>query len=223
MKEIDIITEKIGTDISNIRVIKNFIDEEDRLALLEYCKKTAKQEDGTIFYSLPISKELKHLHLKYTKKMYNNIVDYYKDTSPIRQPDFVKFDTDLSEELVNREGNWVASFLVHPNGSFMHPHVDIVGYVQEEGANVPDYLNKWSGHLSSVIYLNDDYDGGELYFPDHDLSIKPDAGDYITWPGNKWYVHGVNEVKNGVRFTLSIWARFEEAYGQEIYSHGSEK
>ena len=53
MKKIDPITEKIGTDNSNIRVIKNFIDEEDRLALLEYCRKTAKETHGDIFYSIP--------------------------------------------------------------------------------------------------------------------------------------------------------------------------
>jgi hypothetical protein len=223
MKKIDPITEKIGTDSSNIRVIKNFIDEEDRLALLEYCRETAKQEQGSIFYSIPISEKLRHLHLKYTRKMYDNIENYYKNLSPIRRPELPESDYDTDFNISSENGTWMASFLVHPIGSFMHPHVDIVGYVQEEGVNVPDYLNRWSGHLSSVIYLNDDYTGGELYFPDHDLTIKPEAGDYITWPGSGWYVHGVNQVNDGVRFTLSTWVRFEEAYGKEQYSYGQEK
>jgi tetrahydromethanopterin S-methyltransferase subunit B len=54
-------------------------------------------------------------------------------------------------------------------------------------------------------------------------SIKPEAGDYITFPGNRHYQHGVKEVSGAVRYTLSTWVRFEDAYGKEMYSHGIEK
>lgn len=223
MIQLDPISEKIGTDISNIRIFKNFISEEDRLLLVEHCKKNATQTHGNLFYHIDQSPELRHLHIKYTRKMYENIKEYYKDKSPVRIPELPEsdYDTKWTEDHLN--GSYIADILVHPTGSFMYPHVDIVGLVQEEGTSVPDYLEKWSGHLSSVLYLNDDYEGGELYFPDHNLTIKPEAGDYITWPGNRWYQHGVKEVKSGVRFTLSIWVRFEEAYGKEMFSYGQEK
>lgn len=223
MIKLDPISEKIGTDSSNIRVIKNFMEEEDRLLFVEHCKKATTEEYGKLFYGIPPFEELRKLHLKYTRKMYNNIIDYYKDKSPIKVPNLPEFDDDLEWRPENNNGTWMANVLVHPIGSFMHPHVDIVGYIQEEGVNVEDHLNKWSGHLSSVIYLNDDYDGGDLYFPDHGIEIKPEAGDFITWPGNGWYQHGVKEVRNGVRYTLSIWVRFQEAYGKEMYSYGIEK
>jgi hypothetical protein len=221
--KLDPISEKIGTGINNIRIFKNFIEEEDRLALIEYCNSKATQKTGNIFYPIPNSNELRHLHIKYSKKMFANISDFYNDKSPIRKQDFPENDYDTSWNPDMESGKYIASFLIHPTGSFMFPHVDIVGYVQKEGENVPDHLNKWSGHLSSVIYLNDNYEGGELYFPDHNLEIKPEAGDYITWPGNRWYQHGVKEVTGGLRYTLSTWVRFEEAYGKEIYSYGSEK
>lgn len=223
MDILDPISEKIGTDISNIRVFKNFIEEEDRIALVKYCNKVATQQEGKLFYPIPMSNELRHIHIKYTRKMLNNIAEYYKDKSPVRMQELPENDNDSSWRPQDHTSTHIASFLVHPKGSFMYPHVDIVGYVQEEGVNVPDHLNKWSGHLSSVIYLNDNYEGGELYFPDHDLSIKPEAGDYITWPGNRWYQHGVKEVTSGIRYTLSIWVRFEEAYGKEMFSYGTEK
>ena len=221
--KLDPISQQIGTGLENIRVFKNFIDEEDRLSLIEYCDKQVTKKHGKLFYSIPNSEELRHLHLKYTKKMFNNITEFYQNKSPIRQQTFPENDYDSTWHPDMESGKYIASFLVHPIGSFMYPHVDIVGYVQKEGENVPDHLNKWSGHLSSVIYLNDNYDGGELYFPDHNLEIKPGAGDYITWPGNRWYQHGVKEVKNGVRYTLSTWVRFEEAYGKEMFSYGTEK
>ena len=221
--KLDPISKKIGTDKSNIRVIKNFIEEKDRLLLLEYCKKATTDTHGKSFYGIAPFDELRHIHVKYTRKMYNNIIDYYKDKSPIRIPDLPESDYDMSWVPENNNGTWIATVLIHPIGSFMHPHVDIVGYIQEEGVNVEDHLNKWSGHLSSVIYLNDDYEGGELYFPEHNIEIKPEAGDFMTWPGNGWYQHGVKEVRGGVRYTLSILVRFEEAYGKEMYSHGIEK
>jgi len=221
--KLDPISEKIGTGKENIRIFKNFIEEDDRLALVEYCNKNAKKTHGNLFYSIPNSQEFNHLHIKYTKKMFDNINEFYKDKSPIRLQDFPEDNYDKTWQPDVEKGRYVASFLVHPIGSFMYPHVDIVGYVQKEGVNVPDHLNKWSGHLSSVIYLNDNYDGGELYFPDHNLEIKPSAGDYITWPGNRWYQHGVKEVTGNVRYTLSIWVRFEEAYGKEMFSYGTEK
>ena len=223
MKKIDPITAKIGNDLSNIRIIKNFMNEEDRLLLLDYCKRTATKQKGHIFYPVPLDPTIKHLHIKYTRMMYENVSNYYDQISLVRKPHLPESDYDTSVDVTHEEGTWMASILAHPDGSFMYPHVDIVGYVQEENTTVPDYLNKWSGHLSAVIYLNDDYEGGELYFPDHDLSIKPEPGDFITWPGSGWYVHGVKEVKNGVRFTLSTWLRFEAAYGKEEYSYGQEK
>lgn len=221
--KLDPISQQIGTGPENIRVFKNFIDEEDRLLLLEYCRKATTEQFGKSFYGIPPFDDLWHLHLKYTRKMYNNIIEYYKDISPIKVPDLPETDNDKNWTPENDNGTWIATVLIHPIGSFMHPHVDIVGYVQKEGENVPDHLNKWSGHLSSVIYLNDDYEGGELYFPDHGIEIKPEAGDFMTWPGNGWYQHGVKEVSGGVRYTLSIWVRFQEAYGKEIYSYGIEK
>lgn len=54
-------------------------------------------------------------------------------------------------------------------------------------------------HHSLVIYLNDDYEGGELYFSEQDLKIKPEAGSIVAFPattlhrslpvtkGEKWH------------------------------------
>mgnify|MGYP000379967471 FL=1 len=63
-------------------------------------------------------------------------------------------------------------------------------------------------NYSSVFYLNDDYDGGELFFPEFDLTIKPKLGDLITFPTNSMYMHAVKEVKSGTRYTIALsWFR----------------
>jgi len=58
-----------------------------------------------------------------------------------------------------------------------------------------------------VVYINDDYEGGEIFYPQKGLSIKPKPLSLVMHPGNKEYEHGVNEVKNTVRYSLSWWTR----------------
>ena len=57
---------------------------------------------------------------------------------------------------------------------------------------------------SSVIYLNDDYVGGETFFVDN-RDIKPKVGKMILFTSGKDDVHGVREVISGDRFTMSLW------------------
>lgn len=58
-----------------------------------------------------------------------------------------------------------------------------------------------------VVYINDDYDGGEIFYPNKNISIKPIARSLVMHPGNKEYEHGVNEVRGSTRYSLSWWTR----------------
>jgi len=53
----------------------------------------------------------------------------------------------------------------------------------------------------SVIYLNDDYEGGEIYFPDQKIDFKPKAGTVVFFPSNNMFIHGVKEITKGERYT----------------------
>jgi len=58
-----------------------------------------------------------------------------------------------------------------------------------------------------IVYLNDDYKGGELFFPDYDFEIKPKAGTLISFPGDSTHEHGVKPVEDGpTRYVLSSFA-----------------
>jgi hypothetical protein len=59
--------------------------------------------------------------------------------------------------------------------------------------------------ITTLIYLNDDYEGGEIYFPEHGISIKPEAGDLVCFPDNENYVHGVMPVISGTRYASPMW------------------
>ena len=62
-------------------------------------------------------------------------------------------------------------------------------------------------HYSSILMLNSDYEGGELYFQHHGLDVKLEEGDLIMFRGNAENLHGVHTVKEGRRFNFIFFFR----------------
>jgi len=59
--------------------------------------------------------------------------------------------------------------------------------------------------VSAVIYLNDDYEGGEIAFPRMDnLVIKPGLGDIAIFPSNYIYEHASLPIKSGTKYCVVI-------------------
>lgn len=58
---------------------------------------------------------------------------------------------------------------------------------------------------SAVGYPNDDYEGGELYFPLFDVKYKPEAGDLVINPSAYTYAHSSEPVTNdGLKYSFVI-------------------
>jgi len=66
---------------------------------------------------------------------------------------------------------------------------------------------------SLSFFLNDDFTGGELVFPEFDLSIKPVAGQMVIFPSNHPYIHRVNPVETGIRYAAVRWYTHYESFG----------
>jgi hypothetical protein len=70
--------------------------------------------------------------------------------------------------------------------------------------------------FASVLYLNDNYDGGELEFRDHDLTVKLPQGSLIAFPGGVENIHRINEILAGTRFTIvGFWDYADSVYTEE--------
>jgi hypothetical protein len=60
--------------------------------------------------------------------------------------------------------------------------------------------------VAAVLYFNDDFDGGEIYFPTFDIKIEPEPGMFVGFPTSHHYLHGVSTVRNGNRYVqTSFW------------------
>lgn len=60
--------------------------------------------------------------------------------------------------------------------------------------------------FGSIIYLNDNYEGGQTYYPNYNTSITPQAGKLAVHPGDPEHLHGVTKIEGGMRYTIaSFW------------------
>jgi len=55
--------------------------------------------------------------------------------------------------------------------------------------------------VSSILYLNDDYEGGELWFPYLDIKWKPKMGDMVFFPSTYIYAHASMPVTSGTKYS----------------------
>jgi hypothetical protein len=59
--------------------------------------------------------------------------------------------------------------------------------------------------VSAVGYPNDDYEGGELWFPKFELTYKPKAGEMVIFPSTYAYAHSSEPVTDdGIKYSLVI-------------------
>jgi hypothetical protein len=107
-------------------------------------------------------------------------------------------------------------------GGFAAPHSDNSDY---DGVPNAFEINKYVG----ILYLNNDYEGGELYFCEEDnqtryLSFKPNVYSYYVFPGGVENIHGVSEILKGTRYTMvSFWDYAEIEYDQETLNKWEEE
>lgn len=59
--------------------------------------------------------------------------------------------------------------------------------------------------ISGILYLNDDYQGGELEFVHCNLKIKPKAGSLYLFPSGYTHAHIAHEVIKGTKYAIVTW------------------
>lgn len=109
---------------------------------------------------------------------------------------------------------------------------EIFNFVKYEGEGKHFRIHADDGPMykcavSAVIYLNDDYEGGEIYFPRLDkISVKPGYGDIAIFPSNYAYEHASLPIKTGTKYCVVVMmdindlAHKDNAYGIKINQNG---
>lgn len=171
--------EKMGTGIQNIKIINNFI---------------SKQECNSIIESLNSKEYVEHV-LQIDDK--NNPTVKRKSYMGIDEASFQQ--ARVKEILENTYDIKVVSGSAHiakwETGQKLELHVDDLGRTSHN-------------HMATILYLNEDYEGGEIEFPTYNLSLKLATGSLIMFPGNMNYPHSVKPIISGFRYTMPMWFEF---------------
>jgi hypothetical protein len=87
-------------------------------------------------------------------------------------------------------------------GQLQMPHADKELHEGDNAGKPNDF--PWYD-IAGLFYLNDDYEGGELYFPNQGIQFKPKAGAAYFFPGDLNYIHGVTEITSGIRYVIPFF------------------
>lgn len=92
---------------------------------------------------------------------------------------------------------------VWEKGSCLPPHTD------NSNPDGSAHSTPWRD-FSSIVYLNDDYEGGELYFTAQDRVLKPQRGMLVAFSAGYHHEHGVLKVTRGRRITMPAFYTFDQ-------------
>jgi hypothetical protein len=197
------IAQMFGTDSSMIRVIDNFIPSNDIEKIVEMASKITEwrhEEPGTEW----------HVRLSDA----DSLVKLNSDTYGILET-YARAAKNCAEELFNCTLKFRKPALVRCIAGMHQPEL------HTNKQNLDGYLKEGigDGDLSAVMYLNDDFEGGELVFPQHDVRVTPTAGRIVIYPGDNAYLHYVDQVTAGVRWACPLFFSVDE----EAYQHTKEQ
>jgi predicted 2-oxoglutarate/Fe(II)-dependent dioxygenase YbiX len=88
--------------------------------------------------------------------------------------------------------------------------IDLLKYSSGQKYEVhTDHYNTSPRHLSIIINLNDDYEGGDLIFTDQREKeikrLKLGKGSVVFFPSNFMYPHGIQPITKGTRYSIVAW------------------
>ncbi|XP_060578759.1 prolyl 3-hydroxylase 1-like isoform X3 [Ruditapes philippinarum] len=88
-----------------------------------------------------------------------------------------------------------------------HPvHFDN-GMIQPDGSCIPDAFAYVQRNYSGVLYLNDNFEGGQFFFAhknkSEQISVKPQCGRFVAFNAGDY--HGVKAVVKGQRCAIAMW------------------
>lgn len=88
-----------------------------------------------------------------------------------------------------------------PGGQYGR-HADADHFVPEQRG----WIRSIDRDYSLLLYLNDDFEGGELSFFRYNYRYRPRSGDLLLFPSDNRFVHQAEVVRSGLRYCVVSWA-----------------
>lgn len=167
--------------ISQVKYVKSFMSKEDAKIISDYAK-----ENSDCF------KEFGNGEKEFTVHTYHGIESNSKDI------------LDLLQLYAKKVYDYTVATYPGPFQEFYPFKTHIAKFVPGDGMH-EHFDSGRPNDIATLVYLNNDYVGGDIYFPEYNISFKPEPGDLLMFPDNPSFVHGVKAITEGIRYTTPRW------------------
>lgn len=198
-----------GMGKENIVELENFMTEKEMVLLNHFAKNNREwdytenryNEQGTVIYDASYWEDrvISYSNLWKVNQKLAKMVDDMQERLKKEVDQFFNVDAIATGPSIVK---WKVGHKQLPHADKeLHKYEEWGGSLEKEGLenDFPHY------DIAGLFYLNDDYEGGELYFPEQGIQFKPKAGAAYFFPGDKNYIHGVTEITSGTRYTCPFF------------------
>lgn len=191
--------------LTNILIAPNVISKEGVAFIIEHAKRQ-KKEDLSVFdpeqsnksgnTKFSVDKKVRDTQMIDLEDIASEIIDLYRNVVTNVINPFYEFEVKDSE----------LPQLLHYgiDGHYM-PHCDGESLWKPPGNEPLIWRKSTDRDLSTVLFLNDDFEGGDFVFPELRVRVRPEPGMLVCFPSTHEYLHGVEPVTKGTRYSMVNW------------------
>ena len=195
----------IDNPLSYVLIRPNVINSQGLQELVSHIK-SSPAEDLSVFdpdktnatgqTSWIVDKQTRDTQIVPMGPLYPKIEDLFRNTVREIINPFYQCEVDSSE---------IPQVLSYGVGGHYKPHIDGESiWMTPRGEKI--WKKSTDRDLSIVFYLNDEFEGGDFIFPELKIRVRPEPGMMICFPSNHHYMHGVEPVTKGKRYSIVSWA-----------------
>ena len=194
----------IDNPLSYVLIRPNVINSQGLQELVNHIK-SSPAEDLSVFdpdktnatgqTSWIVDKKTRDTQIVPMGNLYPKIEDLFRNTVREIINPFYQVEVDSSE---------IPQVLSYGIGGHYKPHIDGESiWMTPRGEKI--WKKSTDRDLSIVYYLNNDFEGGDFIFPELKIRVRPEPGMMICFPSNHHYMHGVEPVVSGKRYSIVSW------------------
>ena len=195
----------IENPLSYILIRPNVINPEGLQELVTHIK-SSPAEDLSVFdpdktnatgkTSWIVDKQTRDTQIVPMGPLYPKIEDLFRNTVKNIINPFYQVEVDSSE---------IPQVLSYGIGGHYRPHIDGESiWMTPRGEKI--WKKSTNRDLSIIFYLNNDFEGGDFVFPELKVRVRPEPGMMVCFPSNHHYMHGVEKITKGKRYSIVTWA-----------------
>jgi 2OG-Fe(II) oxygenase superfamily len=198
----------VESPIDGLLIVKNFLLEEDLKEYTALIEKTTEDQWYTdqlkVFTKAKFGREdVDNLVKEGLYEITSNWND--KNLSFITTPLHRRVDERFNTVLLKTKENLQLSGFY-----FIQRMYDGVQLVSHHDQNTDESIVH-----AAVAYINDDYNGGEIFWAKKDFEMKPEVGDLLIFGGDPEWEHGVRFVTEGpMRYVLPGFIKIPDFYAR---------